>query len=78
MDTNADLEMRWIDAWSDLHELASDQAALRCLLPDGTVVGFEDCKGWLQGSVFQGWKVAVKAGWVAGAWGVVVSRWQEG
>lgn len=77
MDTNADLEARWIEAWNDLYDLARDRLNLRCLLPDGTIVGIEECKGWLQDSVYTGWRVTVADEWISGARGVMASRWRE-
>jgi hypothetical protein len=43
-------------------------------LPDGWTVGLEQCKGWLQDSVYGGWFVRVEHGWVKGKPGIVVSR----
>jgi hypothetical protein len=75
MASNAEIETRWIDAWSDLYEIVRDRAwCTSCLLPDGSVVDFEQCKGWLQDSAYEGYHVEVKQGWVNGRPGVVVSR----
>jgi hypothetical protein len=41
-------------------------------------VGVEECKGWLQESVYEGFIVQVEAGWVLGHRGVVASRWLPG
>jgi hypothetical protein len=49
-----------------------------CLLPDGSIVGVEECKGWLQQSVYEGFLVRVEAGWVGHRQGVVVSRRRPG
>lgn len=75
MASNTELEMRWIEAWSDLYELSEPQKNVKCLLPDGQVVDMEECKGWLQDSAYQGWHVKVEAGWVVGKLHIVASRW---
>ena len=72
MSGNADIEQRWTDAWSDLYELTGGVYGVQCLLPDGQIVGPEDCKGWLQESVYAGWSVRVERGWVRGQPGVVI------
>jgi hypothetical protein len=77
MATNAEIEMRWVDAWNDLYDLVRDQHNVKCQLPDFTVVDVEECKGWLQTSVYEGYYVRVEAGWVLGKRGVVASRWKE-
>lgn len=66
MSGNADIEQRWIDAWSDLIELAADDARMRCLLPDGEVVDVEAGKAWLQATVYAGAHVTVGRGWASG------------
>jgi hypothetical protein len=75
MASNRDIEMRWIEAWSDLYELLKQRSDVKCLLPDGRVVDIEECKGWLQDSAYQGWYVKVEAGWVLDKQGIVASRW---
>lgn len=75
--SNAELEERWIVAWSDLAEIVGTRWDVPCLLPDGTVVSVEECKGWLQDSAYEKWNVKVKAEWVLGRRGVVVSRWRS-
>jgi hypothetical protein len=77
MVSNAELEGRWIAAWNDLADIVGDRWDVRCLLPDGAVVSVEDCKGWLQSSAYDDWKVGVKEGWVLGKQGVVASRWRD-
>ena len=74
MAPNSDIEMRWVGAWSDLYELVGNRWDVRCLLPDGLIVGLEECKGWLQESVYAGFLVCVGPGWVEGRPGVIVSR----
>jgi hypothetical protein len=75
MTSNSEVEMRWINAWSDLYELVGERSSVACLLADGQVVDIETCKGWLQKSVYQGWEVKVEAGSVSGTVGVIASRW---
>ncbi|MEZ6056227.1 MAG: hypothetical protein R3C01_05940 [Planctomycetaceae bacterium] len=74
MTTNPELEMRWIKAWSELHDIIGERRSVACLLPNWTVVEVEECKAWLQDSVYAGYLVEVKADWVGHVKGVVVSR----
>lgn len=79
MASNADIEMRWVDAWSDLFEILGEMPAHpapRCLLPDGADVDVEECKCWLQDSVYEGFLVKVEPGWIDGRRAVVASRWK--
>jgi hypothetical protein len=71
------IEMRWVDAWSDLYEIVGQRWDVRCCLPDGRVVDVEGCKGWLQESVYEGYDVRVEPGWVLGKPGVIASRWER-
>jgi hypothetical protein len=73
MGSNADNEMRWVEAWNQLYDIAPDRIA-PCQLPDWSVVGVEECKAWLQTSVYEGYLVQVEAGWVGHRRGVIVSR----
>ena len=77
MASNSDIEMCWVEAWSDLYELLKQRSDVKCLLPDGRVVDIEQCKGWLQDSAYQGWHVKVEAGWVLDKQGIVASRWLD-
>jgi hypothetical protein len=77
MASNSDIEMRWVEAWSDLYELLKQRSDVKYLLPDGRVVDIEECKGWLQDSAYQGWHVKVEAGWVLDKQGIVASRWLD-
>jgi hypothetical protein len=77
MASNSDIEMRWVEAWSDLYELLKQRSDVKCLLPDGRVVDIEECKGWLQDSAYQGWHVKVEAGWVLDKQGIVASCWLD-
>ena len=74
MASNADIEMRWVDAWNDLYEIVGDRRGVPCQLPDWSVVDVDECKSWLQKSVYDGYLVQVKAGWVGHKKGVLVSR----
>jgi hypothetical protein len=76
MSTNAERETWWIDAWNDLYDIVGTRSNARCKLPDGAIVGVEDCKGWLQDQAYAGWKVGVKAGSKDDGVPVVVSRWR--
>jgi hypothetical protein len=77
MASNSDIEMCWVEAWSDLYELLKQRSDVKCLLPDARVVDIEECKGWLQDSAYQGWHVKVEAGWVLDKQGIVASRWLD-
>ncbi len=77
MPGNSETEQRWVEAWSDLYGLTGNTSSADCLLPDGQTVGLEECRGWLQDSVYGGWFVRVEPGWVKGKPGIVVSRWTE-
>ena len=73
MGSDADTEMRWVEAWNQLHDLSPTRDA-PCQLPDWSVVGVEECKAWLQASVYEGYLVQVEAGWVGHRRGIIVSR----
>jgi len=68
--------MRWVNAWTQLLEIVGKRRNVRCQLPDYSVIDVEDCKGWLQDSVYAGYQVEVAEGWVGHQRGVVVSRSQ--
>jgi hypothetical protein len=74
MASKADVEMRWVDAWNQLHAIVGSRHDVRCLLPDGSTVDLEACRAWLQESVYDGYRVDVQTGWVGHHAGVVVSR----
>jgi hypothetical protein len=74
MASNADIEMRWVDAWNELHEIVGSRRGVPCQLPDASIIDVEKCKAWLQGSAYEGFLLHVKAGWVGHLEGVVVSR----
>ena len=74
-----EIEMRWIDAWSDVYELLKKyhgdvQYGVPCLLPDGRVVDVEECLGWLQESAYDRYYLQVDQCWIWHKPGIVVSR----
>ncbi|HYV35527.1 MAG TPA: hypothetical protein VE988_07480 [Gemmataceae bacterium] len=77
MATNAEIEMIWIKAWDELYEIVNDRREVPCQLPDSSVVSVEECKGWLQNSVYEGYLVSVETGWVGHKYGIIVKRWRE-
>jgi hypothetical protein len=74
MTSNADIEMRWVEAWNEVYEIAQQQRDIPCQLPGWTVVTLDDCLGWLQSSIYAGYIVRVKAGWVGHRRGIIVNR----
>ena len=72
---SSEIEMEWVNAWSDLYELVKEQWDVRCMLPDYSVVSVEECKSWLQDSAYEGFHVSVRAGFVLGRPGIVATRW---
>jgi hypothetical protein len=78
MPSNPDIEMRWVNAWNELYEIIGSRPCVPCQLPDWSVVDIEECKGWLQQSVYEGYLVHLKAGWVGHRNGVIVSRSRPG
>ncbi len=75
MASNTEIEMRWIDAWSEAYEIAGGRSDLPCLLPDGMVTDFDQGLGWLQEAAYSGYLVRVEAGWVGHRRGVILHRW---
>lgn len=73
MTSNADIEMRWVEAWNEVYEIAQQQRDIPCQLPDWTVVTLDDCLAWLQNQVYAGYTVRVEAGWVGHRRGIIVS-----
>jgi hypothetical protein len=71
---NADIEMRWVDAWNDLNDLVGKNPKVVCQLPDWSVVSVDECLGWLQESVYEGYRVRVESGWINGRVGVIAHR----
>jgi hypothetical protein len=76
MASNADIEVRWIEAWNDVCAIVKDRRDVRCQLPDWAVVGVEECLAWLQESVYAGYLVRVEEGWVGHVRGVIARRWR--
>lgn len=72
MTSKADIEMRWVNAWNDLYDIMTRD--MPCLLPDGSEVSVERCKGWLQESVYEGYCVEVGRCLLRGHPAVVVTR----
>lgn len=72
MASNADIEMRWVDAWNAAYDIAGARKDIPCRLPDGSIVTLGECLGWLQASVYRGDMVRVEEGWVGHQRGVVV------
>ena len=75
--SNAEIETRWIDAWNELYDIKGHRSDVTCQLPDGTIINFEECRGWLQESVYAGYRVRVEAGWVGHLRGAILHRWRE-
>jgi hypothetical protein len=71
---NADIEALWVDAWDTLLAMSKGRHGFRCMLPDGSVVDVDACLGWLQESVYSGYRVSVQNTWLFGTPGALVSR----
>jgi hypothetical protein len=74
MARNAEIEVRWVNAWSELFELIKGRHGIRCQLPDFSVVTVQECQAWLQESVYAGYFVQVELGWIQGRPGIIASR----
>ena len=59
MASNADIEMRWIDAWNDVYHIIGPSCVGPCQLPDWSIVSVEECLEWLQESVSEGYSLAL-------------------
>lgn len=66
MPSNTEMESRWINAWSELYELAGDADSFCCRLPDGSIIDLEEGKQWLQDKAYQGLLIRVSASWYQG------------
>jgi hypothetical protein len=77
MATNAEIEMRWIDAWNDLYDITGNSPIFPCMLDDYTVIDVDTLKGWLQDSVYDGWLIKVEAKMIHGKTVAFGSRWKE-
>jgi hypothetical protein len=69
--------MRWIDAWNDLYSIVGDVLDIPCQLPDWSIITAEECRGWPQESVYDGYLVRIEKGWVGYRRGAIVHRWRE-
>lgn len=78
MASNADIEMRWVDAWNEVYDIVGDRRGAPCMLPDWSIVGLDECLRWLQESVYAGHVVRVESGWVGHQRGVLVHREPQG
>jgi hypothetical protein len=78
MATNAEIEMRWIDAWSDVYDIVGKRWDVKCQLPDFSIVDVQSCLAWLQDSAYEGYLLTVTEGWIEGRRGVIVSRRMPG
>ena len=77
MGRGVDVEMRWVAAWNDLYDIIRNRRNMPCQLPDLSIVSDEECRGWLQDSVYAGYLVHVEAGWVGHRRGAIAHRWRE-
>jgi hypothetical protein len=59
MNFNLAQEETWIDAWSELYEIAKIHPSAEYQLPDGPV-SFEDCLHWLQDSAYAGYSLKIE------------------
>jgi hypothetical protein len=74
MASNAETEMRWVNAWDALFGLLNDHPCAKCRLPDDSIVSVQECQRWLQESVYAGYEVHIQLGWIQGRRGIIVSR----
>jgi hypothetical protein len=73
--TNTEIEMRWVDARNDLYDVFDGaRAGGDCLIPVGAVVSFDEGKGYLQTSAYEGSRLRVEKGWHRGQRVAVLSR----
>jgi hypothetical protein len=59
MNSNLAQEEAWIEAWSELYEIAKIHPNAEYQLPDGPV-SFEDCLHWLQDSAYAGYSLKIE------------------
>jgi hypothetical protein len=59
MNSNLAQEEIWIDAWSELYEIAKIYPHAEYQLPDESV-SFEDCLHWLQDSAYAGYGLKIE------------------
>ena len=78
MSSNSEIEMRWVGAWNDIYDLANelniDRSLVKCQLPNWSVVSLEVCLGWIQESVYSGFSITSKIGWIGHNKGLLVER----
>lgn len=74
MASNAEIEMRWADAWNDVYDIVRDRRDVKCQLPDWSIVDVKTCLAWLQDSAYEGYLLTVSEGWIEGKRRVIVSR----
>jgi hypothetical protein len=74
--SNTNIEMIWVDAWNELYDLIGSRKKVICLLPDFKEVSLDDCKGWLQDSAYDGFKLGLKEVWYKGHKAIQVSRYK--
>ncbi|HBI45406.1 MAG TPA: hypothetical protein DDY78_21520 [Planctomycetales bacterium] len=68
--------MRWVDAWNDVYDIIRGRREVPCMLPDWSIISVDECLGWLQQSVYEGYLVRVEEGWVGHRRGVIAHRCQ--
>jgi type II secretory pathway component PulM len=59
MNSNLAQEETWIDAWSELYEIAKIHPNAEYQLPNEPV-SFEDCLHWLQDSAYAGYSLKIE------------------
>jgi hypothetical protein len=72
--TKAEVEQAWIDAWNELYALLGARTNVVFLLPDWQPASLEECQGFLQSSVYNGYHVHVAEVWYKGDKAIQVSR----
>ena len=66
--------MVWVNAWNDLLDLVGDRHDVACVLPDGTVMTVEQCKGWLQDSAYCGYSLSLNETFHKGCKAIAANR----
>jgi hypothetical protein len=77
MSRNADIEAMWVEAWNQVYDLLQGRTNLPCIIEDGSVVSIDDCLGWLQNSVYEGFSVKIEEGWIGHRKGIIATRWKR-
>jgi len=65
-----------VDAWNDVYDIIRGRREVPCMLPDWSIISVDECLGWLQQSVYEGYLVRVEEGWVGHRRGVIAHRCQ--